>query len=366
MSKARQLADLGNVYDDGALSNRNLIINGAMQVAQRGTSFSSITVDQYVVDRFVLLLNSIGTYTLSQSSVAPDGFSSSFKIDCTTANASPAAGAYSLLVQNIEAQNLQQLAYGTSSAKDMTLSFWVRSSKTGSFGVVVRQRDNSNKMVSKQVTISAVDTWEYKTMSIPSDTSGVINNDNGTGLDISWWINGGSNFSGGSEMTTWGAEDSTAKYLGNLAIGALTTDEFYITGVQLEVGDTATPFEHRSYGDELLKCQRYYEKREYSGAYQHVSTSTNQDTTTVICDIYFNQQKRVTPTLSGSAAGTWRINAFANDSTAGSVTFNTTELNALRLGAVRASGTHVAREASYINVENVSPYIAYWEADAEL
>jgi len=257
MSRARDFADLAGSADAGGLTGRNLIINGAMQVAQRGTSETGVTSSVYGTDRFVLQLNSIGTYTVSQSSTAPDGFSNSFKIDCTTADASPAAGDYSILTHKIEAQNLQHLGYGTSSAKAITLSFYLRSNKTGSIGLVIRQIDNSNKMFSKEVTINAADTWERKTVSIPADTSGVINDDNGTGFDISWWLNAGSTYSGGSEMTTWGTETNANKYLGDLDIGALTTDEFYITGVQMEVGEQATPFEHRSFADELAKCRKY-------------------------------------------------------------------------------------------------------------
>ena len=298
MSKAAELAAL--IGSQTALSNRNLIINGAMQVAQRGTSTTGVTsTTTYGADRFALQLNSIGTYTLSQSSTAPDGFSNSFKIDCTTADASPAAGDYSILTHKVEAQNLQHLGYGTSSAKAITLSFYLRSNKTGSIGLVIRQIDNSNKMFSKEVTINAADTWERKTVSIPADTSGVINDDNGTGLDISWWLNAGSTYSGGSEMTTWGTETNANKYLGDLDIGALTTDEFYITGVQLEVGEQATPFEHRSIGDELARCKRYFQRHDNdNSAYRWFGSGYTTSTTAASIGVALNPPMRAIPSFS--------------------------------------------------------------------
>jgi len=233
---------------------RNLIINGAMQVAQRGTSSTSQSIQ--TVDRFGIQNGGIGAFTQLQSTDAPDGFSNSFKLDCTTADASPAASDYLYIYTRLEAQDLQQLAYGTSGAKTCTLSFYVKSNKTGSFTFNARQPDNSFRMYSKNVTISSANTWERVSVELPSDASGLINNDNGFGLEIALWLNSGSDYSGGSEQS-WGADTATNKYLGTLDLGASTSDEFFITGVQLEVGSVATKFEHRSYGDELALCQRY-------------------------------------------------------------------------------------------------------------
>jgi len=233
---------------------RNLIINGAMQVAQRGTSSTSQSIQ--TVDRFGIQNGGIGAFTQLQSTDAPDGFSNSFKLDCTTADPSPAASDYLYIYTRLEAQDLQQLAYGTSGAKTCMLSFYVKSNKTGSFTFNARQPDNSFRMYSKNVTISSANTWERVSVELPSDASGLINNDNGFGLEIALWLNSGSDYSGGSEQS-WGADTATNKYLGTLDLGASTSDEFFITGVQLEVGSVATKFEHRSYGDELALCQRY-------------------------------------------------------------------------------------------------------------
>ena len=252
----------GNAYPaTGPLSNRNLIINGAMQVAQRGTQTTSVSSGHnYICDRFSIYVETLGTWTLDQSTDSPNGFSNSFKATCTTAAASPVSNAQCAISQKIEAQNLQSLGFGTSDAQATTLSFWVKSNKTGNASIVVFQVDNSNKMVSFQYSISSANTWEQKTITIPADTAGVINNDNGSGFQIEWWLNSGSNKTGGSHQVTWSTYDATNRNVSNLGVGGATSDYFAITGVQLEVGSVATPFEHRSFGDELRRCQRYYQK----------------------------------------------------------------------------------------------------------
>jgi hypothetical protein len=263
-----QLDSSGHVTVDGvqfptagALSNRNLIINGAMQVAQRSTSETGVTDSGYkTVDRFQLSLATLGTYTVTQEADGPDGFSKSLKIDCTTADASPAADDAFLVYHKIEAQNLQHLNYGSSSAKALTLTFYVKSNKTGNASFELQQRDNSDRQVTLQYSINSANTWEQKTLSIPADASGSINDDNGEGLRLGWWLNSGSNLTGGSHQTTWAAEVNADRNVSNLGIGGSTDDYWQITGVQLEVGDKATPFEHRNYGDELARCQRYYQQ----------------------------------------------------------------------------------------------------------
>ena len=238
---------------------KNMVINGAMKVAQRGPSFTGNTSgNRFTADRFKAQIGSAGTFTFDNSSTAPEGFSNSSHMNCTTAF-SVASGTYLLFSQDFEGQDLQQAAYGTASAKQMTVSFWCRATKTGSLSVVIRQEDASQRMFSKNVTINTANTWEKKSVVIPADTGGTINNDSGKGLQIAWWVNGGSTYGGGSEQTTWGAQTHTNKYTGTLNIGASTADNFYLTGVQLELGSTATNFEHRSFGEELALCQRYYE-----------------------------------------------------------------------------------------------------------
>ena len=252
-----KIADVGG----GQLSNRNLIINGAMKVAQRGASSSLNNTSSYkTVDRFRTSNFITGTScTVSQEADGPEGFAKSLKMNFTT-GATPAASNSSGIIYKIEAQDLQRLNYGSSSAASMTLSFYVKSNKTGSASFEVIQLDNSNKLFSTSYSISSANTWEYKTITIPGDTSGLINDDNDAGVQLFWWLNSGTDYQGGSYQTSWGSIADANRNVSNLGVGSANGDYYQITGVQLEVGSVATTFEHRSFGDELAKCMRYYHR----------------------------------------------------------------------------------------------------------
>ena len=263
MSKARGLADLGNVYDDGALSNRNLIINGAMQVAQRGASFTGLTNGStgYTLDRWRWSEGGSPSFVtdVTQDTSAPDGFASSYKIAVTTAAPSLGANHSLRLMTRLEGQDLQQTAFGTSNAKNLTLSFWVKSNKTGTYIAWVYNGD-AVRHISKAYTVDAADTWEYKTLTIDGDTISGFTNDNGTSIQLEFVLAAGSDYTSGTLATTWQADNLANRHVGNVNLVDSTSNYWQITGVQLEVGDTATPFEHRSYSDELARCMRYYYK----------------------------------------------------------------------------------------------------------
>jgi len=246
----------------GPLSNRNLIINGAMNVAQRGAGpFTNASGGYQTVDRFQLEGTLGGNFTLEQASDAPNGsgFSKSFKALAPTGFPSLTAGASAKVKTSIEAQNLQQLLYGTSDAVYITVSFWVKATVTGTYILEISQ-DDATRHLSTAYTISSSDTWEKKTISVVGDTSGTINNDNGSGLSLNWFIGAGSNFTSGTLATTWAATVAANRAVGQVNGAASNGDAFYITGVQLEVGSKSTPFEHESYGQTLAKCQRYFQK----------------------------------------------------------------------------------------------------------
>ena len=238
---------------------KNLIINGAMQVAQRGTSQSSVTSSgYYTVDRFQTMLSNLGTWTVSRETDAPNGFQYSLKHTCTTADSSPASSDYAIIYQRFETQNVKNsLRYGTSSAQNVTLSFWVKSNKTGNASTgIFFSNSGTNRYISKQYQINNSGTWEYKTITFPPNTTLTMDlGDTEGGLFVEWWMNSGSNFSGGNH-DVW-STSSTVRNASNLGVGGATSDYFQITGVQLEVGKNATEFEHRSYGEELALCQRY-------------------------------------------------------------------------------------------------------------
>jgi len=242
------------------LSNRNLIINGAMQVAQRGQSFSAMAHNSYGIDRFKFANNTDAVYKLSQSSNSPDGFANSLKLDCTTADTSISASDYNRLIYTFEGQDLQQFAKGTSSAKKGVLSFYVKTNKTGTYSIFIYDDDNSRQFNSTY-TVSNTN-WNRYTIEIPADTTGAIADDNGGSLYIEWHLIAGSSRTSGSLDTTWNSYTTNKEAAGhNVNLGDSTSNEWYLTGVQLEVDNTgsgvATDFEHRSFGQELQSCFRY-------------------------------------------------------------------------------------------------------------
>lgn len=250
-------------FEDTAVHGvRNLIINGAATVNQRGNVTGATGSTYGGPDRFYTIINGIGTWNITQDTDVPSGqgFANSWKIACTTADASPAAADILGLHYRLEGQDLQQLSKGTSDAKSFTLSFWVKCNKTGAFQVTFRDSDNTRHIAST-VTISSAATWQYVTITFAGDTTGAFDNDNANSAIIEMFFDAGTDWTSGSVPTTWQAAITADRAAGtNLALADSTSNYINITGIQLEVGSTATPFEHRSYGDELAKCQRYFEK----------------------------------------------------------------------------------------------------------
>ena len=239
---------------------RSILINGDMSQSQRSTSVSSITTSgYYTVDRYTLQLTSQGTWTQSQSTDVPtgQGFAKSLKMDCTTADASPSASDEFSLRQKIEGQNLQYLKKGTSSAESTTVSFWVKSNKTGTYICELRDSDNT-RQINKSYTISSADTWEKKTITYPGDTTGAFGNDNGRSLDVVWWLGAGSNFTSGTLQTSWGSIVAANRAVGQVNLADSTSNEWYITGVQLEAGSVASDFEFLPVDVNKNRCLRYF------------------------------------------------------------------------------------------------------------
>lgn len=299
MTQARDFADSFSSVSSG---RRNLIINGAMQVAQRGTSATGLTTGGYrTVDRHYIQITSAGTWTVTQSTDTPtgEGFSKSLKYECTTANASLGA-ASSIRIQNkIEGQNLQSLAYGTSSAKSITVSFWVKSSKTGTYVFDLQNTDNS-RISCGTYTISSANTWEKKTITLAGDTSQGFDDDNNGSLTVSWWLAAGSNFTTGTQATVWEAQDNTNRAVA-LTVNLADTigNTFYITGVQLELGNAASPFEHRSYGEEIILCYRYYQQ---ISASDRIPVTVAQASNVFSKNLLLFSPMRTQPSLSTSGA----------------------------------------------------------------
>jgi hypothetical protein len=261
----------------------------------------------------------MGTWTGEQSTDAPDEFSNSFKISCTTADASPAAGDRVNIQHRIEGQFLQHLAKGTASAKSVTLSFWIKSNKTGNMQVNLWDNDNS-RFVSGTVTINTSATWEKKTITFVGDTVSNFDNDNGGSLFIEWWLDSGTTWSSGTSPTTWQANSAADRNAnGTLALADSTSNYINITGVQLEVGESATEFEHRPYGTELALCQRYYQDFANALGVSLMATKYTPNNGHWLT-LVFNPRLRASPTITSSSWAAAQPSVYGSNSVA--VTFN--------------------------------------------
>jgi len=286
-SATAQLSSLNG----GALSGaRNRIINGDMRIDQRNAGASvTPTSLAYTVDRWAAAEQTDGSITVQRSTTAPAGFANSLLVTVTSADASLGATQYAVIDQPIEGTNVDDLAWGTASAKTVTLSFWVRSSVTGTFGGSI-QNSAQDRSYPFSYTISSANAWEQKSITIAGDTSGTWLTTTGTGLAVWFSLAAGSTYSG-----TSGAWGGALYFAPTSATNLLATNgaTFYITGVQLEAGSVATPFERRSYGQELALCQRYYT----TGRTQGWPRSTDNVS---LASSFFKQTMRATPTVTQS------------------------------------------------------------------
>tara|TARA_R100000654_G_scaffold6891_1_gene17411 strand:+ start:99 stop:1202 length:1104 start_codon:yes stop_codon:yes gene_type:complete len=318
MSKAAELANLiGNINAGGGGVNRNVIINGAMNVAQKGTSHTGLggsTGAVYTLDRFHTFDGSTaGRATVTQDSSAPSGFANSLKLACTTADTSIAAGEIFLLSQRIEGQNLQAFAKGTSDAKPFSLSFYAKANASKTYVAELFDVDNS-RHVGKTFTVGT--DWARHEITFPADTIGAFDDDNARSLDVSIWLHGGSTFTGGTLGTTWQAEDADDRAAGISSFFSSTDNTFFITGVQLEVGQNPTEFEHEPFERTLAKCQRYFFA---VGFPDKLATSVNfaigyyLNSARVDCVIDLPVTLRTTPSVIASS-GTNHFDAYMNGS----------------------------------------------------
>jgi hypothetical protein len=305
MSKAAELANLiGNINAGGGGVNRNVIINGAMNVSQRGTSFASPSHADVTLDQFRHGKSHDGAVTITQDSSGPNGFANSLKVDVTTADTSIAASQYAHIFHRIEAQNLQHLKFGTSDAQNFTLSFYVKSNKTGTYALLIGQNDNSYKQASQTYTIDSANTWERKSLTFTGDTAGVINDDNGHGLEIVWWLALGSTYTSGSSSASF-ATYSDANHGAGHAVNVLdsTDNTWFLTGCQLEVGQNETVFEHEPFARTLAKCQRYFFKADEI-QYGGYGSSSAADYATMTFPVTMNHDPDMTGVGSGNTAQT--------------------------------------------------------------
>ena len=283
------------------LSFRNLIVNGAMRVAQRATSVTGASSGYNTADRWYLQKDT-GTVNQTVESDGPTGFAKSLKILFSDSNSPSSGNGRTTVTYKVEAQDVQKIGYGTAGCLQTTLSFWVKSNVTGTY-VVRFYRPDAARVVSGSYTISASATWEKKSITFPADTSGAVVNDNGEGLRLEWGLIVGATESTGSLATTWDtwANNDQSSFTGNVNVGASANNYWQITGAQLETGSTATDFEHRSYGDEFLACQRYYQS--WRAGSQGIAGTTSA----IKLVITSHTVMRDHPTASIGGTGGWRF-----------------------------------------------------------
>ena len=292
-----------------------------MTVSQRhGTNVvTGVNSNGYRIDRWTHQMASVNSaFSVSQSTDSPDGFGNSYKIDVTTADTSLSAAHAHFFRQKIEGQNLQDFAKGTSSAKQFALSFYVKTNKTGVYTVEMYDIDN-NRAISKTFTV-ADSNWNRYIIIFPADTTGAFDNDNGNSLVVQFFLSAGSNYTnnGTFNNSAWGSLSGKSRVSSsNVNFADSTSNNWYLTGVQLEVGDTATTFEHRSFGEELNRCQRYYQQ--FVGLSDQAALGFGRSNSTTVAEftVPLSVPLRASPTLN---ACSWAVFTATNQTNSGSQT----------------------------------------------
>tara|TARA_R100001460_G_scaffold46553_1_gene84200 strand:- start:109 stop:1245 length:1137 start_codon:yes stop_codon:yes gene_type:complete len=286
------------------LGRRNLVLNSKFSIAQRGTSFSGFSTSQYHLDRF---RNGMGDttarFTVTQASSGLNGFPHCLKYDCTTAESSLNNGnARMFLHTRFEGQDLQHIKKGTSDAEKVTVSFYVKSNKTGTYILELEDKDNT-RQISKAYTINSANTWEQKIITFDADTTGAFDNDNNNSCHLTWHLIAGTNYQSGTLNTSWASQTHANRAVGNVNIGDSTDNTWEITGIQMEVSEQATPFEHRSFGEELSLCKRYFQSYTDNGSGGGYVTNG----TIVVQRFYgtfrYQKQMRAIPSITSTSGG---------------------------------------------------------------
>ena len=301
-------------------TNRNMIINGSMNLHQRATNFSGISSGYAyrTADRWATGVSGAGTWTQSIENDGPSGtgFSKSLKMLCTTANPSLTGEAICFIYQPVEGQNLQAIKKGSASAQNISISFWTKSNITGTFVIELVDEDN-NRHIASTVSISSINTWEKKTIILPSDTTGPFDNDNNNSMSVVFWIAAGPTYSSGIVPSTWASKSNANRAAGTTNFSGTVNNYWQITGVQLEAGPVSTPFEFEPYETTLRKCQRYFinlrsDESSTGLLYFRIASGQNQSTTQAQFAIPLPVKMRTFPTLLQSATPS-EFAVFANN-----------------------------------------------------
>jgi hypothetical protein len=308
----------------------------------------------FPVDRYKIDFSTDGAFSAQQDSSAPSGFVNSLKWTVTTADASLGATQYAYVYQKIEGTNIADLAWGSASAKTVTLSFWVRSSVTGTFGGAL-QNSAGNRSYPFTYTISVADTWEQKSITIAGDTTGTWLTTTGIGIQVLISLGMGSTYSG--TAGAW-ASATYASVTGATNLMATLNATWYITGVQLEVGSVATPFERRPYGAELAMCQRYCQKFGGTGLYDHIGNGFTSTTSRGDIHVPLKVTMRAAPSVTSSTLLVTDIQAVSSSVTSLNVVSGQTNENIGYLTAT-TSGMSAYRPCFLLTNNSTSGYVIF-------
>ena len=310
MSKAAELAKAGETLTNQPSGRKNIVTNGAMQVAQRSASVTGLgaTAGYYTCDRWKFTQLSAGRFTMTQTADGPSGFANCLKLDCTTADTSIASGENLALQHKFEGQDLQQIKKGTSDAESVTVSFYVKANAAFTFGVELYDNDNTRQITKLYNTTTG---WVRHELTFPADTTGAFDDDNALSLDLNFWLHAGSDWAGGTLNTSaWASSTNANRAAGIGSFFSSTDNEFFLTGVQLEIGSQATNFEHRSFGEEFDLCLRYFQKVGGEADDNNVSVGAGlwYSTTIVLGHLQFQKRMRAAPTVANTETDVFKVN----------------------------------------------------------
>jgi hypothetical protein len=366
-------------------TSKPIIVNGNMAVSQRSTSVTGIGnggEGYHTIDRFKFEEGNTpsAVWTMTQESLTSGnaynaGFTKALKMDCTTSDdASGHANILNVVKYATERQDTHLFKKGTANAEKYTVAFWIKATKTGTH--ICELRDSTNdRAVSVAYTVSTTNTWEHKVLNFPADTTGAIGTGNSKGLEIYWSLYSGSGYQGATLQTAWGGASTNARYTGQVNNADSTSNNWHLTGVQLEIGEfsstTLPPFQHESYGDNLIRCQRYYEKSFEQGTTPAAGVSApdgrvfgSWDGQSARTEIDFNTTKRASPTVTvyrGANTGSGTGTGTANFIYSGAWNNHGTVTN-------HADDSHVSLTATTGNFTTNAAHVAdmNFTADAEL
>ena len=354
MTKAAELAKMGEVLTNGQIGGRrNIVINGAMQVAQRATSVTGIGAASgyFTLDRMqILQAATAGRLTMTQTADGPSGFANCLKLDCTTADTSIAAAEFLAITHRIEGQDLQQIKKGTSDAEKVTISFYVKGNASATYMLEVKDSDNT-RLNHNQFAVTT--DWTRIVITLNADTTGAFDDDNALSLELSFLLHGGSNFTSGTyTANTWAGQTNANRAVGITSFFDSTNRTFFLTGLQLEVGSVATPFESRSFGEERQLCYRYFYTMKAATAFMKVGHGRAYNTSNTTATYPVPVPMRANPTGSVSANDDFGVAGESAGGTTGTSAaaetmddFSRFAINVTRSGADLTAGTIYQVEA---------------------